>query len=87
VGWLEDRTIGGVEQMIVMFYVCKKTETKKKYITGQYCLLNMDDEKTPKARTCFVLQEVLLNVSGNCCNVGNAVPVFCSIQQPKHSLT
>jgi hypothetical protein len=53
VGWLEDRTIGGVEQMIVMFYVCKKTETKKKYITGQYCLLNMDDEKDPKSTNMF----------------------------------
>jgi hypothetical protein len=36
VGWLEGRTIGGVELMIVkswVVYVCKKTETKKKYIT------------------------------------------------------
>ena len=55
VGWLEGRTIGGVEQMIVKswVYVCKKTETKKKYITGQYCLLNMDDEKRPQSTNMF----------------------------------
>jgi len=56
VGWLEGRTIGGVEQMIVKtgcVYVCKKTETKKKYITGQYCLLNMDDEKRPQGTNMF----------------------------------
>jgi len=66
--------------------VCKKTETKKKYITGQYCLLNMDDEKDPKARTCFVLQEVLLNVSGNLLQRGKRSTCFLFYQQPKHSL-